>query len=70
MKSIDICENGIGNLRVSCINNIPIENEYAIKSLARIQMLLMISPGDKKKNKQLISILKESIDKISDIWIR
>jgi len=69
MKKITIEEENIGSCTIISEKNIPIANEFAIKALISIQLLLLESDSTQdNKIRNLIKRLDIYSKEISEIW--
>jgi hypothetical protein len=69
MKRIEISEIDIGKCTIESNRNIPVSNEFAIKSLAAIQLLLLEADArTDPKTKVLVNTLQECAEKVADIY--
>ena len=69
MKNISISDPTIGECNIVSKTNIPIINQFIIKSLAGIQLLCLSKNDTKDPNlNEMINILTDSIDKIHKLY--
>jgi len=69
MKKIYIEKENVGNCTIKSEKNIPVANEFAIKSLAFMQMLLIEHDARTNQDiKEVIRIITRYSQEISDIY--
>lgn len=65
---IKISDKNLGECVITPFKKIGKDEEYIIKSLAVLQILTMNSEEDKEKFKEFVSILKETSQRIEDLY--